>query len=143
MALGNSERRVMGQFWQVWRRVLVVVVCCAGGSVRAEAPPAGPTVVEMIGTPGQIGREYGAKLAQEIRLLDEKYFGAYLPDAKVRVEALFLASAFRARMLPEHRAEVDALADTVGIKRAEMSLFQCFLDLSDMSACSTIALSAE
>jgi isopenicillin-N N-acyltransferase like protein len=133
----------MGRFSPFWSPVLLLTLLgfgCRAAPVWGD-PPDVP-IIELAGDPAQIGHDYAAKLGPDIRLLDEKYFGAYLPDRRVRLEALLMASAFRARMLPEHRAEVDALADATGIKRPEMSLFQCFLDLSDMTACSTISLSA-
>jgi predicted choloylglycine hydrolase len=45
--------------------------------------------------------------------------------------------------LPEHLAECNAMSLQVGIDADETVLAQCFLDLTPMSACSTITLPAE
>ncbi len=46
------------------------------------------------------------------------------------------------RMLPEHRAEVEAMAQAIGMDSREAMLAQCFLDLTPMTACSTLTLPA-
>ncbi|HEX2973571.1 MAG TPA: C45 family peptidase, partial [Tepidisphaeraceae bacterium] len=46
----------------------------------------------------------------------------------------------RNQLLPEHKAEIAALAAATGIDPGEMMLANCFLDMMPMTACSTIAL---
>ncbi|HLL88530.1 MAG TPA: C45 family peptidase, partial [Tepidisphaeraceae bacterium] len=52
------------------------------------------------------------------------------------------AKNFEAKLLPEHRAEVAALAKAADLPQSQVMLGQCFLDLIPMTACSTIALPA-
>jgi predicted choloylglycine hydrolase len=57
--------------------------------------------------------------------------------------ALTLAQGFEIQLAPAHRDEVQALAKQVGLDEREAMLAQCFLDLSPITACSTITLSAD
>jgi len=138
-------------------RVLIGILLCsliaAGcGKPRAQAsPPPAATqaafsipVVELSGTGRQIGTEYGRQLSDPIHLLFEKYLKPYFRNDLQRAVALTAAGAFEGHLLPEHRAEVQALAQATHLDEREVMLAQCFLDLlPGMAACSTIALPAE
>ena len=59
------------------------------------------------------------------------------------MRALEAAALFRPLILPEHLAEIDAMASAAGMDPREMLLANCFLDLAPSLSCSTIALPAE
>lgn len=109
----------------------------------ADVVPAyhGP-LVELRGTGEQMGEQHGRQLAQQIQYLHESYLNVYLGTGAKRFLALTGAKAFESQFLPEHREEVQALARESGMDEREAALAQCFLDLSPMTACSTITLPA-
>jgi predicted choloylglycine hydrolase len=90
-----------------------------------------------------MGMQHGKQLADSIRLLHEKYLKVFIGSPTKRLLALGAARAFEQKILPEHLAEVTALAQQTGIDVHDLVLAQCFLDLTPMSACSTITLPAE
>jgi predicted choloylglycine hydrolase len=87
--------------------------------------------------------QQGKQLADSIKLLHEKYLKVFIGSSTRRMLALGLARAFEQKILPEHLAEATALAGEAGIDVDDTVLAQCFLDLTPMSACSTITLPAE
>lgn len=99
-------------------------------------------IIELNGDGGEIGAEHGRRLASTIQLLHEKYLKVYLRTEARRLAAMMAAKAFETRLLPEHREEIQALAAQSGVDTREVMLAQCFLDLSAMTACSTISLPA-
>jgi isopenicillin-N N-acyltransferase like protein len=99
-------------------------------------------VVELRGSGQQMGVEHGKDLAQPIEYLHDHYLKVYLGGATRRFLALGAAKLFENYIRPEHLAEADALAKQTGMDERETVLAQCFLDLSPMSACSTITLPA-
>jgi hypothetical protein len=99
-------------------------------------------IVELGGNPRQIGTTHGQRLGDVIRMLHEQYLLPMVRGELTGFEARFQAAAFQTYMLPEHRAELDALGQAAGINPLDAALGQCFLDLMPMSACSTIALPA-
>ena len=109
----------------------------------APAVPAytGP-LVELRGTPEQMGAGHAKLLDSQIQLLHEKYLNVYIGTGAKRLVALAAARLFKSHFAPEHLAETDALAATHGMDEREAVLAQCFLDLSPMTACSTITLPA-
>jgi isopenicillin-N N-acyltransferase-like protein len=100
-------------------------------------------VIELAGTDAQIGAEHGRRLGDTIRSLHANYLKSYFANPGQRVLAMAAAAAFEPRFSPEHLAEVRALAKETGIEPRQMLLAQCFLDLSAMTACSTVALPPE
>jgi isopenicillin-N N-acyltransferase-like protein len=100
------------------------------------------TVVELRGTAEQMGREHGKDLAKPINFLHDRYLKVYLGGGTQRFMALGAAKLFENYFRPEHLKEADALAKQTGMDEREAVLAQCFLDLSPMNACSTIALPA-
>ena len=99
-------------------------------------------VVEMSGTSEQLGSAHAKQLGEPIRNLFAAFFGRYFESPAQKSLTMMAAKAFAPHLSPEHRAEVHALADGVGVDEREMLLGQCFLDLSAMTACSTITLPA-
>lgn len=99
-------------------------------------------VVELRGTAADLGTAHGRRLAGPINLLYEKYLGAMLHNPVQRFVALTAAGRYESLLLPDHRAEVAALAKQVHMDEREMALAQCFLDLMPVTACSTVALPA-
>jgi hypothetical protein len=97
----------------------------------------------MTGTPQQMGTEHGRRLGDIIRTLHHDYLQAYFTNPGRRMMALAAAAAFEQRVSPEHLAEVNALAAESGVEPRQMLLAQCFLDLSVMTACSTVTLPAD
>ncbi len=106
----------------------------------AEPEPFPIPVVELSGTPAEIGAEHGRRLGPSIRLLHDQYLGAFISTPAHRFIALAAATAFESHLLPQHRDEIDAMAGEVGIDPREAMLGQCFLDLTPMTACSTLTL---
>lgn len=137
---------------------LLVVVGCSRSPEVSVASSAAPTVVtpppapvvpawhgrvvELRGSGEQMGTEHGQDLAQPIEYLHDHYLKIYLGGATQRFLALAAAKLFENYIRPEHLAEADALAKQTGMDERETVLAQCFLDLSPMSACSTITLPA-
>ena len=100
-------------------------------------------VVELSGTSQDMGAAHGRQLGDTIRKLHHDYLTAYFTSPTRRVMAMAAASAFESRVSPEHLAEVNALARESGVEPKQMLLAQCFLDLSAMTACSTVTLPAD
>lgn len=105
---------------------------------REEAFPYPVLVLE--GDAAAIGKAHGQRLGNEIRALHSKYFESYFRSPWQRTLALTTAGVFEMHLLPEHRDEIQALAGAAEVEERQMMLAQCFLDLSAMSACSTITL---
>ncbi len=57
-----------------------------------------------------------------------------------RAGAAVASFLFRQQLLPEHKAELNALADELHMDPADAMLANCFLDLIPMTTCSTVAL---
>jgi isopenicillin-N N-acyltransferase-like protein len=122
------------------------VAVAAPAPAVVPAPPPAPAwtgaLVELRGTPEEIGQEHGEDLQRPIQFLHDNYLKVYLGSTTQRFLALGAARLFENYILPEHLAEVDALARQTGMDERETVLAQCFLDLSPMEACSTITLPA-
>jgi hypothetical protein len=102
-------------------------------------PPSYIPVVEFSGNPASIGAQHGHRFDDVIHLLYEKYLLVQVPPSEI-TSARLAAASFETQMLPEHRDEVAALAQACQMNPLDMALAQCFLDLSDIQACSTITL---
>jgi hypothetical protein len=116
----------------------------AGGPAAREVEVPFPLpVIELAGTDEQIGAAHGKQLGDTIRSLHANYLNAYFRSPGQRLLAMAAAAAFEPRVAPAHLAEVRALAKETGVEPRQMLLAQCFLDLSAMTACSTVALPPE
>ena len=107
----------------------------------AEAPFPIP-VIEVAGTGREMGAEHGRRMGETIRDLHGKYLKAYFSSEGQRVLAMTAAAAFEQRLDPEHAREIRALAEGSQVDPRQMLLAHCFLDLSPMTACSTVTLPA-
>ena len=123
--------------------------CSAGDGKTSSTPQTSPEperfpipIIEMAGTGEQMGTQHGRQLGATIRDLHDKYLKAYFSSEGQRVLAMTAAAAFEQRITPEHMAEIRALAKASGVDPRQMLLAHCFLDLSPMTACSTVTLPA-
>ena len=112
------------------------------GEVANETPFPLP-VIRLAGDPVRIGADHGRELGGQIRELHGKYLNAYFTNPGRRMMAMAAAAAFESKVGAEHLAENHALAHASGVDRRQMLLAQCFLDLSAMTACSTVTLPAD
>lgn len=129
----------------------VILGCGSGDSKLAPAGRAPANVaevpfpipvIEMAGTPAEMGNEHGWQMGSTIRGLHGKYLKAYFSSEGRRVLAMMAAATFEQYLSPEHRDELRALASSAGVEERQMLLAHCFLDLSPMTACSTVTLPA-
>lgn len=109
----------------------------------AATRPAAIPIIELRGDGATLGRQHGRQLREQIRILDEQYIRKWFPSKEGYEQALAGASIFQGFLLPEHRAELHALADAAGVRFDEALLSNCFLDLNHIMACSTIGLPAD
>lgn len=136
--------------------VSLLVVCLLVGcvqapvgqklSVVAESTPPAPfpvPVVELSGTPEQIAEQHARALGEQIQQLHTDYLMSFFRNDAQRFLALTAARGFESHLRPEHLAEIQALAKDLSIDPRQMMLAQCFLDLTAMTACSTITLPAQ
>ena len=125
------------------RRTAVAALLLLTAAAPPATQPAPPLpVVQLSGTGEQIGTAEGTRLAGPIHTLHDDYLMKFVGTGLKRVVALSAANAFEAQLRPEHRAEVAAMARATGTDEREAMLAQCFLDLAQLSGCSTIALDA-
>lgn len=110
-------------------------------SVSTPVRPPVP-IVELGGSGFELGDAHGRHFSAEIRLLHERYLRPFIEGDLRRALALSAADGFASHLSPAHRQEIEALARGSGIDPRETMLAQCFLDLTAMTACSTIALPA-
>ena len=110
----------------------------AGPASRPAVP-----VIELSGSGDRIGTAEVARQGPAIRTLHDDYLMRFLQGGVARFVALSEANAFEAQLRPEHRAEVHALAAASHTDEREAMLGQCFLDIAQLSGCSTVALSSQ
>jgi predicted choloylglycine hydrolase len=111
-------------------------------AARAEEIPFPLPVVEMAGTGEEMGAAQGRQLGETIRGLHAKYLKAYFTSEGQRFLAMTAAATFEKHVAPEHLDEIRSLAKSSGVDPRQMLLAHCFLDLSPMTACSTVTLPA-
>ncbi len=97
-------------------------------------------VINLRGEPADIGKQHGEQLNSEIHFLVDTYLHPFFKTDSQRFIALTIAGGFRDKLLPRHQKELDALAQATQLDNREVLLAQCFLDLSKLMGCSTIAL---
>jgi hypothetical protein len=107
----------------------------------AQAEPFPVPVIELSGRAEDLGHAHAAALGDGIRTLHGRYLASYFKNAAAKFVALSAAALFEPKLAPEHLAEIRALAAGTSIDPRQILLAQCFLDLSPMVACSTVALS--
>jgi isopenicillin-N N-acyltransferase like protein len=127
----------------VFQRLVICLFLLVAGSTGGRSAEAVP-VVELSGADREIGRQHARALAEPMKELHGRYLMAYFEGRPAeRFVALQLAKGFERHLLPEHHAEVAALAEEAGLEMAEAMLAQSFLDMIVAVGCSTIALPAE
>ena len=119
----------------------VIVILFARLVLGAEAPFSVP-VVEVAGTGEQMGQAHAKQLGEPIRKLFAAYFASFFQSPTQKNLSMMAASAFGPHVTKEHKAEIKSLAAAVGLDEREIMLGQCFLDLTAMTACSTVTLPA-
>jgi isopenicillin-N N-acyltransferase-like protein len=139
--------------------IITLFLAVAGCAMPAASPPSAdppiappsaaapaetfPTpILELTGSPAEIGKTHGERLAKPIKLLSDQYMSTLLGNGAVRAIATFAARGFESRLLPEHREELVALAKACGLDFDTALLGQCFLDLGASEGCSTVTLPA-
>jgi predicted choloylglycine hydrolase len=148
----------MNRFYRTTAVCVVTVAACLAlcvgrhapvgvvGDPHASASPAEQSfpipIVQLHGSSADLGQQQGTQLADSIHLLHDKYLQPFVGPAYKRFIALTAANLFEDQLRPEHRDEIHALALSTHIDERETMLGQCFLDLAQLSACSTIALPA-
>src|SRR5436305_1519467 len=119
---------------------LCALLLCLCAPLQAAAPATQPAsmqpapIVELRGSAAEMGQQYGQQLDAPITLLHEKYLKVFLGSPTQRFIAIAAAKAFEEKFSPEHLAELNAMAQQVGMNSEEAALAQCFLDLTPMSA---------
>ncbi len=99
-------------------------------------------MIRLYGSSQSLGGQQGTRLADSIQRLHDQYLMIFIRGGARRFLALSSARLFERQLRPEHRDELAALATGSHIDQDETMLGQCFLDLTDMAACSTITLPA-
>ncbi len=111
------------------------------GTQPAEGHAAVP-IIELAGSGEQMATSEVRQQGDAIRTLHDKYLMRFVQGGAARFVALAQASAFEKLLRPEHRTEVTALATASHTDEREAMLAQCFLDIAQLSGCSTVALPA-
>jgi predicted choloylglycine hydrolase len=119
-----------------------VVRLSAAAPTQLEKPFALPIVV-LKGTSENLGEAHAQQLSAPIHILHEKYLTVFVKNQMQKYMAIAAAKLFENQLLPQHQAEVAALARGTDIDENETMLGQCFLDLSRMTACSTMTFPAD
>ncbi len=120
----------------------LLLLVAAAPATRPATQPAVP-VVELSGSGDQMAAAQVQQLGPAIHTLHEQYLMPFLKGGMARFVALSEANAFEGQLRPEHRAEVVALGRASHVDERETMLGQCFLDIAQLSGCSTVALAAE
>jgi isopenicillin-N N-acyltransferase-like protein len=118
----------------------------ATASASAPASQARPLpfpVIDLRGDGAALGAAHGKQLGDAIRMLHTKYLNTWFKNPSLKIAAQTLAVMFESHLSERHRQEIHALAQATGIDERDVMLGNCFLDVSPMTACSTIALPAD
>jgi isopenicillin-N N-acyltransferase-like protein len=143
----------MRRFYSTTAAILMLFLSVLGGCAEAPRPefvkasqaapePFPIPIVQLSGSSQQLGEQHGQQMSDAIHQLFEKYLLVFVGSGPKRFIALSAANRFEDELRPEHREEVHALAGRIQVDERETMLGQCFLDLAQLSACSTITLPA-
>lgn len=108
---------------------------------QAEVSPI--PILDMRGDGAAIGAAHGKALGSSIRFLHIKYLDVWFKNPQMKLLAQTVAVAFETKLAPRHQAEIHAIAEASGVDERDVMLANCFLDVSPMTACSTVALPAD
>ncbi len=132
-----------------WAFALALACLCLPAFGDAALPAATQTasnfpvpILQLHGSGAELGNQQGRALKDSIRALHQRYLGSFIRSDAERFAALAAAAIFEAELTPEYRAEVHSLAVATNLDERQVMLAQCFLDLTAMTACSTVALPA-
>jgi predicted choloylglycine hydrolase len=123
--------------------VVVIAVSCGTAEKLPRTAPAGKPLTpeaRLVGSPVQIGAKHGHDLGPAIKSLHDQFLQQWMRTDVQRAIAFGVAQRFEQQVLPEHKAELAAVADAAGIERQQLMLSNCFLDVSSMVTCSTMTL---
>ena len=145
-AFGVLNARLHGRAAALAPLPLAYTIDLTSQGLAASASATVPRI-ELQGDPAELGKSYAAQLGESIRALFREYMGRAFDLSNETGQrkyegALQMAEKFEPFLRPEHREELHALAAGLGLKPTEVMLGQCFPDLNDAGACSTIALPA-
>lgn len=118
--------------------ILLVVVAFASAAWAGEKFPV--QVIELSGTPAEIGHAHGKQLAKPINALSDNYVKRFFGNDRQREMAMRAAAVFETKLDPRHLEEIKALAEASGVSTHQAMLGNCFLDLTPITACSAVAL---
>src|SRR3954464_3447397 len=120
--------------------ILALLLALSMASASRSAEPI--RIVEVRGDGAAMGQAHGEALKPEIQALSQ-YLNSFFKNDKQRKQALLASFMFRNQLPPEYQAEILGLSKASGMDSGEVMLGNCFLDLSAMTACSTVTLSAK
>ena len=113
-------------------------------SAQEQTPhPQSVPIIQLHGSGTEMGTQQGQQLRDQIRQLHQQYLQQFIRNDSQRHAAIVAAAIFEAELPPEYRDEVHALSVATGLDEHQVMLAQCFLDLTSMMACSTVALPAD
>ena len=120
----------------------VLLILLAHVTLGATEPAFPVPIVEMSGSSEAMGQAHAKQLSEPIHKLFAAYFESYFQSATQKNLTMMAAGAFWPHVSEEHKTEISALARALALDQREILLGQCFLDLSSMTACSTVTLPA-
>jgi isopenicillin-N N-acyltransferase-like protein len=140
--------QINGKLWRSWCVGLALLAGCSRsptavapqGITREVLPFA---VVQLRGDGAAIGVAHGVRFNSEIHTLFDGYLKTWFSNPTMKLAAQSVGVLFEAQLSEAHRQEIRALAATTKLDEHDVMLANCFLDLSPMSACSTVALPAD
>ncbi len=121
--------------------LLLVPLLAAGEKKNAAPQTSSIPIIELRGDGNEIGAEYAKELGPQIKSL-QGYLDRYLKNDTERAKAMAAAVFFEATLPQRYRDEVASMANAIPLDEKKLMLAQCFLDLTPMTACSTITLPA-
>jgi isopenicillin-N N-acyltransferase-like protein len=124
----------------------IFLIGCATSAPSRQAvvdEPFPTPIVELRGDGAQLGDQQGQQLGGQIRFLIQNYLNVYLKTDAQRFAAAGAAMLYEAQLPQSYRDEIASLASAAQIDEKQAMLAQCFLDLTPMTACSTITLPSQ
>ena len=103
----------------------------------------GVAVLHLRGEPAERGRQQGALLRKQFRVLRERYLERFVREGAQRTAARLAAMGFQQFMPPEYVAEMKALAAAAGEDYVGVLLANTFLDSSRALFCSVVIAGGE
>ena len=95
-------------------------------------------VLQVAGSPDEIGRAYGTLLREQVHYLRVEYLERILGDGRVKRLALEMARPMERHVPERYLRELAAMAEASGESREDVLLTATFLDLYRTLGCSTL-----